>query len=476
MAYSLLISFLLKSVIASGLFVLFYVLFLRNRRMHNYSRFFLLTSLIVSLTIPFLHFQLRTVSADNTAIKLLGVINSNEVEKVGQQVGANGIDVATILMLLYFTVSAVLVMVFCLKLIGLYKIKQNGLREDKGVYIIVHTSSSKAPFSFLRYIFWNDEVDLDSLQGQQVLKHELAHVGQLHTLDKLFVQMVLIVFWINPFYWFIQHELSITHEFIADDTSVGEGNTEGFALMLLQAQFGNSFSGIVNPFFHSPIKRRIMMLQQNGTKHAMFRKLAVLPLMAGVVVLLSFSKAKTHMAERQITLILDAGHGGNDKGAVATNGTAEKDMALKVTNRIKDLATEYNIKVVLTRPDDNYITLNNRADMANDKKGDIFLSIHINEKQPQGYEVLIGKKNTSYDASRMLASSVIAGLNNINIHPALTEKSLWVLNNAHMPAILIECGDINNNSDMALLSNNESLDKFCRNVLDGVVKYENAKR
>jgi N-acetylmuramoyl-L-alanine amidase len=476
MVYSFLISFLLKSVIASGLFILFYWLFLRNRRLNNYNRFFLLASLVVSLALPFLHFQLHTVSADNTAIKLLGVINSNEMEKAGQSAGPIGIDVATILMLLYFTVSAVLVVAFCLKLIGLYKIKQNGLREDKGDYIIVHTSSSKAPFSYLRYIFWNDEIEIDAAQGQQVLKHELAHVRQLHTLDKLFVQLVLIVFWINPFYWFIQRELSITHEFIADDASVGEGNTEGFALMLLQAQFGNSFSGIINPFFHSPIKRRIMMLQQNVTKHAMLRKLAVLPLMAGVVVLLSFSKAKTHMAERQMTLILDAGHGGNDKGAVATNGTQEKDIALKVTNRIKDLATEYNIKVVQTRPDDNYITLNSRADMANEKKGDVFLSIHINEKQPQGYEVLIGKKNTSYDASRILASSVIADLNSINIHPALTEKSLLVLNNVHMPAILIECGDINNSDDMALLCNNESLDKFCRNVLDGVVKYENAKR
>ena len=82
---------------------------------------------------------------------------------------------------------------------------------------------------------------------------------------------------------------------------------------------------------------------------------------------------------KEFTVILDAGHGGKDIGAT-DNGVKEKDINLKVAKYLESLIKKKmkNTKVVMTRNDDSYLTLQQRADKANKSKGDIFISIHTN--------------------------------------------------------------------------------------------------
>ena len=101
------------------------------------------------------------------------------------------------------------------------------------------------------------------------------------------------------------------------------------------------------------------------------------------------------------TIVLDAGHGGKDPGAIGKFGTKEKDVALDITRRTGSLLEKSGIKVVYTRDEDVFIPLLDRTKIANDANGKLFVSIHANANQNrkiQGFETYLLRPGKSEDA------------------------------------------------------------------------------
>ena len=101
------------------------------------------------------------------------------------------------------------------------------------------------------------------------------------------------------------------------------------------------------------------------------------------------------------TVVLDAGHGGKDPGAIGKYGTQEKDVALDITKRAGDLLEKSGIKVVYTRDEDVFIPLLERTKIANDSNGKLFVSIHANankNRKVQGFETFLLRPGKSQDA------------------------------------------------------------------------------
>ena len=101
------------------------------------------------------------------------------------------------------------------------------------------------------------------------------------------------------------------------------------------------------------------------------------------------------------TVVLDAGHGGKDPGAIGKFGTKEKDVALDITKRTGDLLEKSGIKVVYTRDEDVFIPLLDRTKIANDANGKLFVSIHANankNRKIQGFETYLLRPGKSEDA------------------------------------------------------------------------------
>ncbi|MGB4843786.1 MAG: M56 family metallopeptidase, partial [Ferruginibacter sp.] len=156
----------------------------------------------------------------------------------------------------------------------------------------VNTNDDSTPFSFLKYIFWNSSIDMNTITGRQIFKHEVAHIQEKHTYDKLFVNIALIFFWCNPFFWLYRKELNMIHEFIADKKAVEDGDTAAFAHMILQTAYPKHRFELTNNFFYSPIKRRLMMLNMKQNKKANYlNQWFALPLMLLVFIIFS-CKAK----------------------------------------------------------------------------------------------------------------------------------------------------------------------------------------
>ncbi|WP_068267551.1 N-acetylmuramoyl-L-alanine amidase family protein [Caviibacter abscessus] len=131
----------------------------------------------------------------------------------------------------------------------------------------------------------------------------------------------------------------------------------------------------------------IVIYMQTGTKYTIEKKAKEL--------IIKFQDA-VHLPKRNYTIVLDAGHGGKDSGAVG-NGYREKDIALDVVLKLyQNLKRDY--KVILTRDSDFFVPLNTRAKIGNDAKADLFVSIHLNSatnKVANGSEVFYFSKNPS---------------------------------------------------------------------------------
>src|SRR5206468_1869673 len=227
--------YLLKACIGSGLLYLYYHLALRNKVFHQWNRFYLLVAVVISLTAPLLQFHVfaKPTPDANSSVHLLRVVQSaneylDEVIITKQTAAATGQWGLT----LYLSVSIAFFLLLLHSLVRIFSIIRLHVVQQVAGIRFINTSVEGAPFSFFRYIFWNEAIDIQSHTGQQIFQHELVHVKEKHSLDKLFMQIILAVFWCNPFFWLIRRELKLIHEFIADRKSVAEHGTAAFAAMV----------------------------------------------------------------------------------------------------------------------------------------------------------------------------------------------------------------------------------------------------
>ena len=283
--------YFLQVIICSGLMTGYYWIVLRNKRFHQYNRFFLLAITLLSWIVPLVKIQFnhQVVTADPQMIQLLMLLAQNNSQLDAGVVHSSGFwDSSLIPAALYLLVSAALFIMMIRAFVRVFKLlRTHSCRNIGDVYLIL-TTAKGTPFSFFRYIFWNDEIDLRSEAGKQILQHELTHVNQKHSIDKIFMQLVLVAGWFNPFFWLIKKEMEMIHEFIADRKAVSDGDTATLAQMLLTASFPQQRFALTNPFF-SPIKRRLQMLTNNRTpRFSYLRRLVILPLLAVMTILFAF--------------------------------------------------------------------------------------------------------------------------------------------------------------------------------------------
>ena len=131
-----------------------------------------------------------------------------------------------------------------------------------------NTNLHDAPFSFFRNLFWKKSILLQSDLGKQILKHEMVHIEQKHSFDKLFVQIIQSMFWFNPIFYFIKKEITLIHEYLADKKAVKQADTKAFAQMLLASNFSGNVLPATSPFLSSNLKKRLKMLSQKTTKYS----------------------------------------------------------------------------------------------------------------------------------------------------------------------------------------------------------------
>lgn len=262
----------LKLTGVSAVLFLYYRLFLREKTFHRFNRFYLLGAMIVSMLLPLLKTSYFTVEVGENMYSLVhGVQRLQSVTNAGTITNSGMLTAVLAGIASFFTVKFFL---------GILKIKslKNRFPVEKHEGIrLYRTDLENAPFSYFRNLFWKNTMEMESVVGQQVLKHELVHIKQWHTCDKVFTELVLSIFWFNPFFYFLKKELHLIHEYLADKEAVAGTDAATFAHMLLQSHFPGYNLCTASPLLSSDLKKRVYMLKKSKTKFSYVRRLLLLP-------------------------------------------------------------------------------------------------------------------------------------------------------------------------------------------------------
>ena len=270
-------SYLFQVIVCSSLFAGCYWLTMRNERFYHWNRFYIVTSVVLSIIIPLLNIPVwpaQNVMPDVTGYLTHIVSNPVEVATTPIQAQATSISWTWVVWIAFLSIVLLLLVKEIFSFLRILRIKNNAQRIRIPEAVLYYTDDAMAPFSFFHTIFWKKGVALDSDEGRCMFRHELAHVRLGHSWDKAFMQLVNCLFWMNPFFRLFRRELALVHEFAAD----GENNAEDLSSMLLCTLYPNYYYNFTNRFFQSSIKRRITMITNNKqSSTGLLRKMSIVP-------------------------------------------------------------------------------------------------------------------------------------------------------------------------------------------------------
>ena len=325
--------YLLQMAICSLLLLAVYYFFLEKETMHSFKRFYLLFSLVLSITVPFISIE---ISRDSYFISKLpftevqiiangtGFINEKAVVQEEIKKGIDTVNLLNILIISYIAITGILFSRFLINIARLILVIKKNEHVVLGKMKIVLTDTESIPHSFGNYIFLDKKEYKANLIEEEVLMHEMTHVRQWHSLDTLFIELLLILFWFNPILYIYKNRIKLNHEFLADEGVISAYNDVPHYQMILIDKISrqNSLS-LTSSFNYLLTKKRLTMMTQKTSKRtAVIKRIVILPLF----LLLAFAFCTKKVSEE---IKVDKGNNA-DIAEVKKNDTEIKKDTVKV--------------------------------------------------------------------------------------------------------------------------------------------------
>ncbi|SHG39895.1 BlaR1 peptidase M56 [Pedobacter caeni] len=268
--------YLLEANLYLALFYGCYRLLFHKETFYTLNRYFLISSTLLSFVLPLLQIgYLNRFFQDSGAAQIPATAL---VKPIAEQENL----FYPVLTILYWLV----VIFFSLKLgRGLYQIialSRKTERHHDGEVVHISIEQGTAAFSFFNLLF----IQPDAAGKETILKHEMVHIRQKHSLDILFFEIVQTLNWFNPISYLIKKDIKLLHEYIADElTTKEEIRKHDYALFLIRNSFGAEMKQLSNQIFNpSILKQRINMLnKEKSTGRARLKLLFALPLVGGML-------------------------------------------------------------------------------------------------------------------------------------------------------------------------------------------------
>ncbi len=194
-------------------------------------------------------------------------------------------------------------------------------------------------------------------------------------------------------------------------------------------------------------------------------------------------------SDNELRIIIDAGHGAPDGGAVGVNGTLEKDINLAIAKKVQEILEAKGIKVIMTRMGDSGLQENPNASLREMKRSDmntrlaimkksnsdLFLSIHMNyfqQKSVNGLHIFYAKNHSEIEPLAENIQARIGEITGAKTHMVKTaDRSLFLMKNPPIPAILVECGFLSNAEEERRLNSEDYQSRIAWAIADSVEKY-----
>lgn len=174
--------------------------------------------------------------------------------------------------------------------------------------------------------------------------------------------------------------------------------------------------------------------------------------------------------KKEYTVVIDAGHGGQDYGA-QTADISEKALTTLITQKIQEKMKDESVTVHFTRLDDQMKSLSDRVNYVNQLQPDLLISLHVNHNKnenAQGFEVYYSDDSktaaTSLSQAEQLATTLAArtSLNNRGVK----KGPFYILKNANCPAVLLEMGFVSNANDKAYLTSQAGQNAIAQSIIE----------
>lgn len=275
------IDFIITSSVCLTLFLAAYHLLLEKEKMHTFNRFYLLGSILISLLIPFLSFEIiKEIPVEASETVMVEELIPSQAVFVEEETSV----LPLIIWSLYGLITFGFLIRFGKNLLELIsKTKSNPTVKYQNANLVL-LDEKVLPHTFWNSIFINfDDYNSRNIEDE-LYTHELVHVTQKHTFDILFIEMLKTVFWFNPLFYFYKKAIQLNHEFLADEEVVKScDNVPFYQTLLLQKNSINHVFLTSNLNYQVTKKRLIMMTKNTSKTLALLKKVAILPILVGMI-------------------------------------------------------------------------------------------------------------------------------------------------------------------------------------------------
>ncbi len=268
-----LFSFLIKSSTGIVVFYMVYWLFLRKETFYQANRWFLVSALLVSVLAPLfpVHYAVVVEPENNTTIfkTLTEAFKNAEVVSGTEDIEGAGFNWNAALLVIYLTGAGIfLLRLLSQTLILLHIILKYKPKSIKGTRI-VENEKYGLPFSFFHFVFINPKFHTQE-NLPEILAHENVHIRENHWFDLLFIELLTVIFWFNPFIWFFERSIKQNHEYLADKGVISMGHSVGrYQALLLNQLMGMQIIGVTNNLNFALNTNRLKMMTKKKTPRIM---------------------------------------------------------------------------------------------------------------------------------------------------------------------------------------------------------------
>ena len=314
------ISFIVESLICSGLFLVLYRWMLAKKVSFRICRAYLIVTMVLSVTIPIMDvplypsekvgrlsewtvFSFDDFGAVPADLEEAVAVNHNSEDikpESSAHITGKSIDLKLILTILYTLVVVISLALLANNTARIYRLRSKSKLTYEEDYTLAEHEDIKTPFSFIRTIFMG--FNYEPQERRQILTHEASHVRHRHSYERLFMSALRSVFWFNPFFWMAEKDLEEVQEWEADKDVLDEGwNLKTYRTTIFKQLFGYN-PDITCGLNHSLTKQRfIMMTQSHRGNGAWIRLAATLPVIAAVFLAFGCGVKSEAKAEKTAT-------------------------------------------------------------------------------------------------------------------------------------------------------------------------------
>ena len=279
-----------ESAICMGVLYLVYLVFFRKNSMFSVNRFFLLFSLVFSIIVPFVEIDYQPIAPGIKTFYLVadeGYVMEKFLQLNQSAHEIKQVNYSSFIWGLYFVVAMLLFIRMVFSLLGLWRLVRNQQVDKHRPYYMILTEKVHEPFSFFRWIFIPPGMDISG-KAAPVFLHEKAHADQFHSLDLIFTEILMVVFWFNPFVFLYRGSLRLIHEYTADKAVLKSGYSSVEYLTRMLDLSHRKMSVLTSNFNSSITKKRVKMII-NNSKNQGRKGLYLLSLPVLVMLVMAFS-------------------------------------------------------------------------------------------------------------------------------------------------------------------------------------------